>query len=51
MDVNGSAPATVLNQATVMVEHDTDLANNSATDATALVAVDTHLFLPLVNRD
>lgn len=51
VDVTGNVPATVLNQATVTVEHDTDLANNSATDATTLVPVNTLLFLPLVNRD
>lgn len=51
VDVTSDTPATLLNQATVTVEHDSDLANNSATDATELIAAKTSLFLPIVNRN
>lgn len=51
VEVTGDAPATVLNQATVTVEHDTDPANNTAIDATQIVPVNTLLFLPMVTRE
>lgn len=49
--VTNDTPATLLNQATVTVAHDTDLTNNMATDATELVSVNMWLFLPIITRN
>lgn len=49
--VTNDSPTTVLNQATVTVEHDTDPANNTTTDPTELVAINRWLFLPIITRN